>query len=227
MAGRNEPASPRRSLPSLSLLFPSASFAVGGAGLFVSTVAVHRQLAAGAIPSCSAASASTAAVAAPAAAGGSKHLEGEDITVYQYKICPFCNKLKVVMDFLGIPYSVTEVMCVKGSVVTAGWKDVVLLKCCGISLSLSLSLWCGWDMLFQGLGCDRGFVWFPATVARHVVLAPLSEAALRRTTAVALSVVFSAIFYTTCSKCEAFAPDADIRMAPKKALLVCIRSGLG
>ncbi|CAN0539590.1 unnamed protein product, partial [Scytosiphon promiscuus] len=29
--------------------------------------------------------------------------------VYQYKICPFCNKLKAVMDYLGIPYKVTEV----------------------------------------------------------------------------------------------------------------------
>lgn len=64
-------------------------------------------MAAGAIPSCSAMTASTAA--ATAGVDGNRHLEGEDITVYQYKICPFCNKLKVVMDFLGIPYSVTEV----------------------------------------------------------------------------------------------------------------------
>lgn len=41
--------------------------------------------------------------------GGGKQLEGEDIMVYQYKICPFCNKLKAVMDYLGIPYKVTEV----------------------------------------------------------------------------------------------------------------------
>ncbi|CAM9571821.1 unnamed protein product [Ectocarpus sp. 6 AP-2014] len=82
--------------------------AVGGAGLCVSTVAIHRQMAAGAIPSCSAMTASTAAATA-GADGNIRHLEGEDITVYQYKICPFCNKLKVVMDFLGIPYSVTEV----------------------------------------------------------------------------------------------------------------------
>lgn len=65
-------------------------------------------MAAGAIPSCSAMTASTAAATA-GADGNNRHLEGEDITVYQYKICPFCNKLKVVMDFLGIPYSVTEV----------------------------------------------------------------------------------------------------------------------
>eukprot|EP00953_Heterococcus_sp_UTEX-ZZ885_P037510 19269-Heterococcus_DN1.PRE.3 len=32
-----------------------------------------------------------------------------DIMVYQYKICPFCNKLKAVMDYLGVPYQTTEV----------------------------------------------------------------------------------------------------------------------
>ena len=40
---------------------------------------------------------------------GGKQLEGEDIMVYQYKICPFCNKLKAVMDYLGVLYKVTEV----------------------------------------------------------------------------------------------------------------------
>lgn len=28
--------------------------------------------------------------------------------VYQYKICPFCNKLKAVMDYLGILHKTTE-----------------------------------------------------------------------------------------------------------------------
>lgn len=37
------------------------------------------------------------------------HLEKEDIVIYQYKICPFCNKVKAVMDYLGITYNVTEV----------------------------------------------------------------------------------------------------------------------
>ena len=31
------------------------------------------------------------------------------IQLYQYKICPFCNKAKAYMDFLGIEYSAIEV----------------------------------------------------------------------------------------------------------------------
>lgn len=65
---------------------------------------------------CTAAAPRTAAAASGegvgAAVGGGKQLEGEDIMVYQYKICPFCNKLKAVMDYLGIPYKVTEVRVV-------------------------------------------------------------------------------------------------------------------
>lgn len=29
--------------------------------------------------------------------------------LYQYQICPFCNKVKTVLDFFKIPYSVVEV----------------------------------------------------------------------------------------------------------------------
>lgn len=90
---------------------------VGGAGLCVSAVAVHGKLAGEARhrPLCSAASSTMAAPVAGIRArkGGGMdkegHLENEDIMVYQYKICPFCNKLKAVMDYLGIPYKVTEV----------------------------------------------------------------------------------------------------------------------
>ena len=32
-----------------------------------------------------------------------------EITVYQYKICPFCNRVKAYLDFLNIPYTVVEV----------------------------------------------------------------------------------------------------------------------
>lgn len=115
--------------------------AVGGAGLCVSTVAVHRQMAAGTVPSCSAAAAAST-VAAPGLAGESKHLEGEEITVYQYKICPFCNKLKVVMDFLGIPYSVTEVStrecftCYYSLRVVPLYCCLLLWYCCSIVLVL-------------------------------------------------------------------------------------------
>ncbi|CAM9650126.1 unnamed protein product [Discosporangium mesarthrocarpum] len=41
--------------------------------------------------------------------GKAADLGKADIMVYQYKICPFCNKLKAVMDFFGVPYGVTEV----------------------------------------------------------------------------------------------------------------------
>lgn len=87
----------------------------GGAGLCVSAIAVHGKLAAGGrerLAFCSAASAAktapSAAVGKGVGAGGSA-LAKEDIMVYQYKICPFCNKLKAVMDYLGVPYKVTEV----------------------------------------------------------------------------------------------------------------------
>ena len=32
-----------------------------------------------------------------------------EITVYQYKICPFCNRVKAYLDFLNIPYTAVEV----------------------------------------------------------------------------------------------------------------------
>ena len=32
-----------------------------------------------------------------------------DVTVYQYKICPFCNKVKSFLDYLELPYDVVEV----------------------------------------------------------------------------------------------------------------------
>lgn len=94
--------------------------AVGGAGLCVSAVAVHREISAserGRRSFCSAATANNNTPSAAASGrgrdgsdGSENPLGGEDIMVYQYKICPFCNKLKAVMDYLGIPYKVTEVI---------------------------------------------------------------------------------------------------------------------
>lgn len=106
--------------PSWDIVDNSPSYShlsqVGSAGVCVSAVAVHGKLAgeAGYRPLC-AASASTAAAAvghgSPSGASEVKgaHLENDQIMIYQYKICPFCNKLKAVMDYLGIPYQVTEV----------------------------------------------------------------------------------------------------------------------
>jgi microsomal prostaglandin-E synthase 2 len=33
----------------------------------------------------------------------------KDVVVFQYKICPFCNRVKAVLDYLRIPYKVVEV----------------------------------------------------------------------------------------------------------------------
>lgn len=33
----------------------------------------------------------------------------KDVTVYQYKICPFCNRVKSYLDYLRIPYKTVEV----------------------------------------------------------------------------------------------------------------------
>ena len=32
-----------------------------------------------------------------------------EIVLYQYKICPFCNKIKTFLDFYGLPYTTVEV----------------------------------------------------------------------------------------------------------------------
>jgi|TARA_B110000503_G_scaffold133979_2_gene212314 microsomal prostaglandin-E synthase 2 len=31
------------------------------------------------------------------------------VTLYQYDVCPFCNKVKAMLDFHGVPYDVVEV----------------------------------------------------------------------------------------------------------------------
>ena len=33
----------------------------------------------------------------------------DSVTLYQYDVCPFCNKVKAQLDFLGIAYDVVEV----------------------------------------------------------------------------------------------------------------------
>ena len=86
----------------------------------MSAVTVHNQVAASQGPRvafCSAGEAATTAQATTTAGGGAggaskqggSQLKSEKIIIYQYKICPFCNKLKVVMDYFGIPHHVTEV----------------------------------------------------------------------------------------------------------------------
>jgi microsomal prostaglandin-E synthase 2 len=37
------------------------------------------------------------------------HIDDVDIVLYQYAICPFCNKVKAVLDFYGLRYRTVEV----------------------------------------------------------------------------------------------------------------------
>jgi len=45
--------------------------------------------------------------AASGSSAGTKPLL--DVTVYQYKICPFCNKVKTFLEYVGVPYETVEV----------------------------------------------------------------------------------------------------------------------
>lgn len=33
----------------------------------------------------------------------------QELTLYQYEICPFCNKIKALLDLLNVPYTTIEV----------------------------------------------------------------------------------------------------------------------
>ena len=41
-------------------------------------------------------------------AASASELQEPQLTMYQYKICPFCNKVKAVLDFYGMPYATVE-----------------------------------------------------------------------------------------------------------------------
>ncbi|KAG8460570.1 hypothetical protein KFE25_011345 [Diacronema lutheri] len=57
---------------------------------------------------CQAKALTTAAAAAtPPAAGGA--LASRALTLYQYEICPFCNKVKAVLDYFDVPYATVDV----------------------------------------------------------------------------------------------------------------------
>jgi glutaredoxin len=38
-----------------------------------------------------------------------EHINDITITLYQYKICPFCNKIKAMLDYYGLKYTTIEV----------------------------------------------------------------------------------------------------------------------
>ena len=51
-----------------------------------------------------------------------------DITLYKYKTCPFCNRVKAVLDFLDLPYTEVEVNpLTKGQLGPLGLEEVSFL----------------------------------------------------------------------------------------------------
>jgi glutaredoxin len=68
-------------------------------GGIVGAVSLKRGVISPRVAGCAAASSS-----APTAGA-----ENTNITVYQYKICPFCSKVKTYLDYLKVPYDTVEV----------------------------------------------------------------------------------------------------------------------
>jgi len=57
-------------------------------------------------------------------------LGGQRVTLYQYDVCPFCNKVKAFLDFYKVPYDVVEVNPMTKSElgwVEDGWKKVPIV----------------------------------------------------------------------------------------------------
>ena len=51
----------------------------------------------------------SASASAAASAVTPAPLTSPDITLYQYKICPYCSRPKTLLDYLKVPYSIVEV----------------------------------------------------------------------------------------------------------------------
>ena len=104
-------------------LAPLAHHATASSGLATSAVAHARAALAPRAPSFGAslavASCAIATTAVAAGVSGSParakeavpiaSLPFQKVTLYQYDVCPFCNKVKAMLDFHGVPYDVVEV----------------------------------------------------------------------------------------------------------------------
>jgi microsomal prostaglandin-E synthase 2 len=51
----------------------------------------------------------TSAAAAAAAGGGGESIPGKLLTLYQYQVCPFCNKAQTGLEYFGVPHKRVEV----------------------------------------------------------------------------------------------------------------------
>lgn len=89
----------------------------------------------------------------------SDHLQ---LTLYQYKTCPFCSKVRAFLDFHALPYQVVEVNPVRRAEIKfSSYRKVpILLAQEGESLVSSGSpLPCSglsWNSLSQALLCSPG-----------------------------------------------------------------------
>ena len=104
-------------------LAPLAHHATASSGFATSAVARARAALAPRAPSFGASLAvascaiATSAVAAGVAGAPARAKEAvpiaslpfSKVTLYQYDVCPFCNKVKAMLDFHGVPYDVVEV----------------------------------------------------------------------------------------------------------------------
>jgi microsomal prostaglandin-E synthase 2 len=104
-------------------LAPLAQPATASSGFATSAVARARAALAPRAPAFGASLAvascaiATTAVAAGVAAEPARAKEAvpiaslpfQKVTLYQYDVCPFCNKVKAMLDFHGVPYDVVEV----------------------------------------------------------------------------------------------------------------------
>lgn len=98
----------------------SVALCVGGGAL-----ALERRAACHAAAAAPAASAAPAA--APAAAPDAPASSGA-LVLYQYEICPFCNKVKAVLDYFDVPYATVDVNpLTKGQLAFSAYKKVPVL----------------------------------------------------------------------------------------------------
>ena len=104
-------------------LAPLAHHATASSGFATSAVARARAALAPRAPSfCASLAVASCAIATSAVAAGVAgaparakeavpiaSLPFSKVTLYQYDVCPFCNKVKAMLDFHGVPYDVVEV----------------------------------------------------------------------------------------------------------------------
>ncbi|KAF5455744.1 hypothetical protein F2P56_025290 [Juglans regia] len=82
-----------------------------------------------------------------------KKFSPQDVVLYQYEACPFCNKIKAFLDYYKIPYEVVEVNPInKKEIKWSDYKKVPILKVDGEQMVDSSDII---DKLFQKIHLDN------------------------------------------------------------------------